>query len=303
MKSPFGLIAATFTPMHADGSLNLGHVPSIVDRLIQYKIGGLYVCGSTGEGPLLTTEERKAVAEAYVSASAGRIPVIIQTGHTSNWEARGLAEHAAAIGADGLSALPPFYIKPDSLEMLIACLKEVTSGAPDLPFYYYHIPPLTSVSFDMRAFLRDAPKEIPSLAGVKFSSHLLQEFQACIDQVQGQYKLFFGVDDMFVSGYAVGASGAVGSTYNFMAPIYEEAMAAYDAGDSRRAFALQVEAGRIVAKMLEYRGMAGIKAVMKMIGLDCGPSRRPLHSITAAEYASLQDELEAMGFFEKWAMK
>jgi len=302
MRKPSGIIAATFTPMHADGSLNLDAVPAIVDRLVQHKLGGLYVCGSTGEGPLLTTEERKAVAGAYVAASAGRIPVIVQTGHASNWESRGLAAHAADIGADALSALPPTYFKPDSLEMLIACLKEVTDGAPKLPFYYYHIPPLTSVAFDMRAFLRDAPAAIPSLAGVKFSSHLLQEFQACIDQAKGDYQLFYGVDDMFVSGYAVGASGAVGSTYNVMAPLYQEAMAAYDAGDSPRAFALQVEAGRIVAKILEYKGMAGLKAVMKMIGLDCGPSRLPLHTLNDGEYESLRGVLESEGFFEKWAL-
>ncbi len=155
----------------------------------------------------------------------------------------------------------------------------------------------------MRAFLREAPSVIPSLAGVKFSSHLLQEFQACIDQAQGQYQLFFGVDDMFVSGYAVGSSGAVGSTYNFMAPIYQEAMRAYDGGDPARAFELQVEAGRIVAKMLEYKGMAGLKAVLKMLGIDCGPSRLPLKTLNQSEYDALQVDLEAMGFFDQWAMK
>ena len=297
-----GLIPATITPMHPDGTVNLDQVPAIVDRLVQYRVGGLYVCGSTGEGPLLTTEERKAVAEAYVKAAAGRVPVIIQTGHASNWESRGLAAHAAAIGADGISALPPIYFKPDSLDMLIQCLKEVADGAPDLPFYYYHIPPLTSVAFDMRAFLREAPAAIPSLAGFKFSSHLLQEFQACIDQAQGRFQLYFGVDDMYVSGYAIGATGAVGSTYNFMAPIYQAAKAAYDAGDSPRAFQLQVEAGRIIAKILEFKGMAGLKGVMKMLGLDCGPCRLPLHTLNDAEYASLKEALERVNFFETWAM-
>ena len=302
MKSISGLVAATFTPMHADGTLDLDAIPAIVDRMVRYKLGGLYVCGSTGEGPLLTTEERKASAEAYVNAAAGRIPVIIQAGHASNREARGLAEHAAAIGADALSALPPIYFKPDSLEMLIACLKEVVSGAPDLPFYYYHIPTVTNVSFDIRAMLRTAPEQIPSFAGVKFSSHLLQEFQGCIDQVQGRYQMFFGVDDLCVSGHAVGASGAVGTTYSFMAPLFQKALAAYDAGNAKEAFALQVEAGRIVAKMLEFKGMAGLKAVMKMIGLDCGPCRLPLHTLSPEEYASLNVALEKLDFFEKWAM-
>ncbi len=302
MKKLSGLIAATFTPMHADGSLNLDLVPRIVDRLVAHKIGGLYVCGSTGEGPLLTTEERKLVAEVHVKAAAGRIPVVVQVGHASNYEARGLAEHAAAIGADALSALPPTYFKPDSLDMLLACLKEVTAGAPDLPFYYYHIPTLTDVAFNTGDFIRAAPAVIPSFAGLKFSSHFLQEFQASIDQVQGKYQLFFGVDDMCISGYAVGSDGAVGSTYNFMAPIYQKAIAAFDAGDNKEAFALQVEAGRIVALMLSHQKMAGVKATMKFIGLDCGPSRLPLKSLDDAGYNALVAELDEIGF-DKWAMK
>ena len=302
MTSISGLIAATFTPMHADGTLNLDTVPALVDRMVQFNLGGLYVNGSTGEGPLLTTEERKAAAEAYVIAAAGRIPVIVQVGHASNWEARGLAEHAAAIGADAVSALPPIYFKPDSLDTLVACLKEIAVGAPNLPFYYYHIPTVTNVSFDMRALLRAVPDRIPSFAGVKFSSHLLQEFQGCVDQAQGRYQMYLGVDDLCVTGHSLGASGAVGTTYSFMAPLFQKALAAYDAGHTKKAIALQVEAGRIVALILEHKGMAGLKAMMKLIGLDCGPCRLPLHTLSDAECEKLKAGLEQLGFFEKWGM-
>lgn len=297
-----GLIAATFTPMHADGILNLDAVPALVDRMVEYKLGGLYVNGSTGEGPLLTTDERKAAAEAYVNAAAGRIPVIVQVGHASDWEARGLAEHAAAIGADAVSALPPIYFKPDSLDTLVACLKEIAAGAPKLPFYYYHIPTVTNVSFDMRALLRAVPEQIPSFAGVKFSSHLLQEFQGCVDQAQGRYQMFLGVDDLCVTGHSLGASGAVGTTYSFMAPLFQKALAAYDAGNTKEAIALQVEAGRIVALILEHKGMAGLKAMMKLNGLDCGPCRLPLHTLSDAECGKLKAGLEQLGFFDKWGM-
>ncbi len=104
MKQLSGLIAATFTPMHEDGSVNLAPIPAIVDRLVNNEVGGLYVCGSTGEGPALTSAERRDVREAYVNATAGRIPVVVHVGHASYWEARDLAKHAAAIGADALQA-------------------------------------------------------------------------------------------------------------------------------------------------------------------------------------------------------
>lgn len=300
MSTPAGLIAATFTPMHADGTLNLAMVPELVERLVRHKLGGLYVNGSTGEGPSLTSTERKFAAEAYIRAAKGRLPVIVQVGHASNWEARELAAHAAAAGADAISALPPIYFKPDSIETLAACLAEIAVGAPGLPFYYYHIPTVTGVSFDMRNLLPEATKRIPNFAGVKFSSHLLHEFQGCVALEKGQ--MFLGVDDLCVTGHALGSSGAVGTTYSFMAPIFHEALAAYDSGDTKRAFALQVEAGRIVTKILEFKGMAGLKAMMGLLGLDCGPCRRPLHTLTHEETARLKADLTELGFFEKWAM-
>ena len=152
-----GLVAATYTPMHGDGSLNLGLVPSIIDYLVNQKISALYVCGSTGEGPSLSTEEREATTAAYVSVAAGRIPVLVQVGHASLTEARRLAAHAKQIGADAISATSPYYFKPDSVEVLVSCLAEITEAAPEVPFYYYHIPRLTGIELNMLDLLRIAP--------------------------------------------------------------------------------------------------------------------------------------------------
>jgi N-acetylneuraminate lyase len=158
------------------------------------------------------------------------------------------------------------------------------------------------VSFDMRALLRAVPEEIPSFAGVKFSSHLLQEFQGCVHQTHGRYQMFLGVDDLCITGHSLGARGAVGTTYSFMAPLYQQALAAHDAGNTKEAIALQVEAGRLVALILEYKGMAGLKAMMKLTGLDCGPCRLPLHTLSDPECEKLKTGLEQLGFFEKWGM-
>ena len=86
-----GLIAATFTPFHANSSIDLRRIKPVIDSVIAQGATGLYVCGSTGEGPLLSTEERLRVAEASVKAAAGRVPVVIQVGHNSIEEARGIA--------------------------------------------------------------------------------------------------------------------------------------------------------------------------------------------------------------------
>ena len=115
-----GLVAATFSPMNEDGSLNLSRVPGVVEHLIGDGIAGLYVCGSTGEGPLMSSMERRQVAEAYISAVNGRIPVIVQIGHDSLAEARELAQHAQACGADAISAIAPRYFGCDSVDTLVA---------------------------------------------------------------------------------------------------------------------------------------------------------------------------------------
>lgn len=180
-----GLIAATFTPMHADGSLNLAMAGPIVDHLIHSGVSGLYVCGSTGEGPLLTTAERKETAAAYVEAAAGRLPVVVQVGHSSVIEARELAAHAQQIGANATSAVAPYYFKPSSIGTLVDCLAEIAGGAPKLPFYYYHIPELSGVHANMVELLRHAPSKMPNFAGIKYTAPLVNEFQTLIDLSNG----------------------------------------------------------------------------------------------------------------------
>lgn len=293
-----GLIAATFTPLKSDGSLNLSAVEPIVEHLLRNRIDGLYVCGSTGEGPSLSSEERKAVAQAYIEAVAGRVPVIVQVGHNSLVEARDLAHHAQASGADAISAVPPSYFKPGSLEVLIACLQEITSAAPELPFFYYHIPQLSDVIVDVVELLEHAQKALPTLVGVKYSSMNIYELQACLAAVGGRYKLLFGVDEMLLSGLVAGAHGAVGSTYNFAAPLYRKVLEAQARGDLGEARKHQQRAVELVRTISRYPAAPALKTVMSFVGVDCGPTRLPLTPMTETAVTALQEELEALGFFE-----
>lgn len=291
-----GLIAATFTPMHPDGSVDLAPVPAMVEGLLRNGITALYVCGSTGEGPSLTTEERERVAEAFVAAAAGRLPVMVQVGHNSVEDARRLAAHAASIGADAISAVSPSYFIPEGVAALVETLGRVTDAAPDLPFYYYHIPRLSGVSLSPLAFLEAAPARMPSLAGVKFSCRDVEVMQACLAFDGGRFNILFGVDEMLLSGLAAGCHGAVGSTYNFLAPLYHEVMRRFAAGDLAGAQEHQLLAARMIAVILRRHANAGIKAAMTLAGMPCGPARLPLSPLTDAEIAGMRDELDALGF-------
>ena len=294
-----GLVPATFTPMHEDGSLHLAQVGPMVDYLAAREVSALFVCGSTGESASMTSAERQATLEAFCTAAAGRIPVIAHVGHTSLADARALAAHAQQVGADAIAALPPFYFKPATVSTLVACMADIAAAAPDLPFYYYHIPGLTGVNLDMVEFLRQGAARIPNLAGIKYSSPTLHEFQACANYAGGRFNLLFGVDEMLVSGLAAGAHGAVGSTYNFAAPLYQEITRAFAAGETAAAQQLQLLSAQMVLKLVSsYRPLPSLKAMMGFAGVECGPTRLPHVAFTPAESAALHADLTEMGFLE-----
>ncbi len=296
-----GLVAATYAPMHADSSLHLEMVAPVVDYLISAGITGLYVNGSTGEGVSMTSAERRQVAEAYVAANAGRLPVIVQVGHNSLAESAELAAHAQAIGADVISACSPSYFKPDSVENLVDCMAKTAAGAPDLPFYYYHIPRLTGADIDMLAFLDQAEERIPTLRGIKYSDLKAFEYQACIAHRDGRFDVPWGCDEMLLSALAVGAKGAVGSTYNFAAPIYNRIIEAFAAGDMAEAQRCQLLSVRMVNVFARYPFHPAMKATMGLIGLECGPRRLPHVALTTEQIESLRADLDEIGFFD-WAL-
>ena len=302
IKNLTGLIAATFTPMDNSGRLALTIVPTIVDQLIDEGVVGLYVCGGTGEGVSLTNDERKQTAEAYVNAANGRVPVFVQVGQNSLLSAQDLAQHAANVGADGISAITPTYFKPNSIGALIDSLKIITNGAPDLPFIYYHFPAKSGLPIDLPDFIDQAAEKLPSLYAVKFTDSKLQDLQAVLDKRNRRIKVFFGTDEMLLGGLTAGASGGIGSTYNFAAPLYIKLIQAWQAGDWAEAKRLQALSVKMVRTFVPFGGIEGQKAMMGMVGLDCGPARLPLNKLSAAERTKLQTNLEKVGFFD-WGRK
>jgi N-acetylneuraminate lyase len=293
-----GLVPATFTPMHDNGSLNLDQVAAIVERLQAHQVTAMFVCGSTGEGASLTTAERQATLAAYIDAAGGRTPVVAHVGHTGLADARELAAHAQSAGAAAVSALPPSYFKPVDIQGLVACMADIAAAAPALPFYYYHIPGMTGVTLDMVEFLRQAADCIPTLAGIKYTAPTLYEFQSCAAFDSARFDLLFGVDEMLLAGLATGAQGAVGSTYNLAPRLYKALIAAFATGDLAEAQRLQLLSVHMVEAVKRYRPLPALKAMMQLAGIDCGPARLPLQAMTRQETAALSRELAAIGFLE-----
>lgn len=293
-----GLIAASFTPFHADGGLALDKIPRLVDHLADQGIQGIYALGSTGEGPSLTFDERCSAAEAFLAAAKERLPVIVQVGHDSLRQAQQLAAHAQAHGAAAVSATAPVYFKPHQVDVLVATMAEIAAGAPDLPFYYYHIPAATGVTANIRDFLQLGAERIPTLRGIKFTAPQLHEYQGCVELNDGRFDLLFGSDEMLLGALTMGARGAVGSTYNFAAPIYQRLLTAFERGDLATAREEQAKSQALVRVLLRYEPRAAQKAIMGLIGLDCGPCRLPLRTLSREQTTALRADLSALEFFD-----
>jgi len=292
-----GLIAAPFTGLRADGNLN----PSLIEHQAQSLAGngvsGAFICGTTGEGLSLSTEERRQVAEKWVGAAAtSQLRIIVHVGHQVVSESCGLAAHAQEIKASAIATLGPTFFPAGSVEQLVDYCARIAAAAPSLPFYYYHIPVMTRIDVPMYDFLRLGSRRIPNLAGIKFTHENLMDYRRCVEFEEGRFNILFGRDEILLAALALGATGAVGSTYNYMAPVYGRLIEAFQLGDLETAQQLQSLAIRIIALMSQRGGLPAGKAMMKMIGLDCGPVRPPLANLSTETVENFKRELEQAGF-------
>ena len=294
-----GLVAATHTPFHADGSLNLAVVERQCAHLLVNDVTSVFIGGTTGESSSLSLDERRALARRWVDVARGTpMRVVVHVGSNALADARVLASDAELLGAHAIAALSPSYFKPRSLDALIACAAEIAAAAPATPFYFYDIPSMTGVSFPMPDFLAQAAARIPTLAGLKFTNSDLMSFQLCLRADGGAWDVPFGCDEFLLAALSLGATGAVGSTYNFAAPIYHRLMRAFAAGDMATARTEQFRSVQIVQLLAGIGFMGAAKAVMGMLGVDVGPARLPNGNPTPEQLVSLRSALETMGFFD-----
>lgn len=293
------LVAATHTPFHADGALNLAVVETQAAHMIKNSVTTVFIGGSTGESHSLTLDERRKLAERWFEVIKGTsLKVVVHVGSNCLADCRTLAAQAQQLGAVAISSLAPSYFKPKDVSTLVACAADIASAAPETPFYFYDIPVLTGVNLSMPDFLKQAPEKIPTLSGLKFTNPDLMAYQCCLHADGGAWDIPWGLDEIMLGALAMGARGAVGSSFNFAAPVYQRLIKAFHAGDMKTAREEQFKSVRLIQLLASYGYMGAAKATMKMLGVDVGPARLPNGSLTAARATKLEGELETMGFFE-----
>ena len=299
MEKIKGLIDAPFTPFHEDGNLNLAPIPEYAALLARNGLKGVFINGSSGEGYMLTEEERMQLAEAWMAAVPEDFKVIVHVGSTSVMSSRRLAEHAQKIGAWGIGAMATPFPKIGSIEQLCRYCEEIASAAPELPFYYYHIPAFNGAFLSMYDFLKAVDGRIPNFAGIKYTFESLYEYNRCRRYQNGKFDMLHGQDETILPCLAMGgAQGGIGGTTNYNGRCLTGILEAWEKGDLEKARQLQDFAQDVIDVICNFRGnIVGGKRIMKLIGLDLGPNRVPFMSVTEEEEQELRRQLEAIDFF------
>lgn len=298
MKHIKGLIAAPFTPFYGDGELHIDLIPSYYALLKANRVTGAFICGSTGEGVSLTFQEKVKVLKAWTALTKNDNDFVLMMflGGTNVKECRELAHIAEQEGVDAISFTSPFYFKPANVQQLAQCCAEVASGAPNTPFYYYHIPVLTGGNYAMIDLLREVDTLVPTFTGIKYTHEDFMDFLSCMNFKGRKYDMLWGRDENMLSALVLGSTGAVGSTYNYAAPLYHDLISAFENGDLDKANNLQQKSIDMITLLGKYGGIATGKAYMKLVGLDCGEFRLPVANMDASRFELFKNEVAELGF-------
>ncbi len=291
-----GLVAAPFTPMNSDFTVNYSLIPEYYDFLERNGVIGAFINGSTGEGPSLTQKEKHIQAAEWVRCmkAGGKVRIINLVGGTSYSECIENAIFSAEIGTSAIAVVAPYYYKPSDELHLAEFVARIGESVPEMPVYFYHIPSLTGVCISMSGFIRRISGMLPNFAGIKYTNEDFMDFMQCLDYDGGRYDLLWGRDENLLPALSTGCRGAVGSTYNYAAPLYLSLIDSFNKGDLLNARNLQMISVKMISLSGKYGGMGTGKAFMKYAGLDCGKSRSPVKNMSDDSYARFVEDVKAL---------
>lgn len=260
------------TPFAADGSVDVEAVRAVSRYFRDKGVKQMYVCGSTGEGFLLDTEERMIVAETVVKEVGADMNIIVHVGCPDTRHSCMLAEHAEKVGAHATSAVPCVYYRP-SEESVYGHWTEITKAA-DLPFFIYNIPQLTGFNLSMNLFNRMLENE--RVAGVKCSSDPAQDILRFKQAGGKDFLVFNGPDEQFVAGRLMGADAGIGGTYGAMPELYLKMDELIKRGEWEKAAQVQNLVTPLIYRLCSFASMYGaVKSIITLDGCPMGEPRLP----------------------------
>lgn len=271
-----GIITPIVTPIKRDAeeSLNLEAMEVLVDHLIEKGVSGIFPLGSNGEFHVLTSQEKIDFTKAVVNYVNGRVPVYVGTGACSTKETIQLSKEAEAIGADALSVITPYFLRPTD-EELIQHYTQVAESV-NIPIILYNIPKATGINLSVNVL--KALVQVENICGIKDSSGDLNNLKAYIEVAKGtQIKVLVGSDSKILAGYQMGATGAIAGTSNLITKTLVDLDKAFHAGELEEAQKLQLEIEEL-RKVLPLGTVPSIlKRAVEMAGIaEVGPAKKPV---------------------------
>lgn len=299
IKKIEGLIVPVFTPMDENDEPVYSKIEEYAQFLKSRHTDGVFVCGSSGEGMLMSSQERKQVTERWARHCSEDFKLIVHISAANYKDAQDLARHAQGCGAYAVASMGPVFLQPKTVDDLVGYCAKIASATPGLPYYYYHIPVRTNLNFKMIDFLRQGEERIPNLAGIKYTNSNMMDMLQCIRYRSGRFDILHGPDEMFLSGLAVGVKGTIGTSLNFISGVFRRMIDLYNQGKMEEAAELQYFVTKVIDVISKNGGgiVAG-KAIMGLCGIACGPCRSPLPSISAGSLNQMKEELESVNFFD-----
>lgn len=292
-KDMAGAYSALYTPFKKDGALNEEMVEKVIEYGISKGLKGFYLTGSTGEGFLLSKDERKRVFERAVKAAGGRAKLIAHVGCISSDDAVELAKHAAKVGIDWVSSVAPVYFG-QNFEAAYDHYRRISS-ATDLPFMIYSLGADIVPDRDVKFF------DLKNVKGMKYTNYKYWTVQALRDRLSKEAIFFAGADEQVLPALATGIfSGCIGTSQNVIPAHFAKMCELAAANDFASAAALQAEVVRFVELLIARPNGSWHKSMMKYIGLDCGEGRAPNgRPLAKAELKELFAKLDALGFVRR----
>ena len=288
MKRFNGIYAALLTPFRKDGRINFDSLGKLIDRCIGSGIDGFYVCGSTGEGLLLSVRERNEIYSFVGEYGAGRAKLIAHVGSLATRDAVAMAKNVRRCGFDAVSAVPPFYYSYGFDE--IAGYYRAIADASQLPVIVYNFPN-TGTKFtiaDIETLFGD-----DRFAGIKHTSQDLYQLER-YKHLGREIAVFNGYDEMLLAGLAMGADGGIGSTYNCMPRTAVGIYRAFCAGNMAEAQRLQTVLNEFVQTIVRYGVFACEKEILSLTGIPMGDCRAPLKALSEEGKRAMREIVEKL---------
>lgn len=270
------IFSALIVPMNADESIDYHSLDELVEWQLQNGVEGFYCCGSSGEGLLLSLEEREYILERVVRKVNKRVPVIAHVGTLRTADTIRLAHHAQNLEADAISMIPPYYYKFCEQE-ITEYYKEVVRSVPGISVLIYNIPQFTGIEFN-RENISELFQE-DDIVGIKHTSKDLYSMER-IHAAFPEKKIYNGFDEQFLAALSMGADATIGTAVNIYPGIFKKISSLYKTGDMKNALKFQQELNRRIEVLCKCGIFNSVKYILSKNGICCGKCRKPFQQLT-----------------------